>query len=197
MLMYHDKTLPVPTHKAHDQDETIGNFVAAKPYITVPLDCPVDTVLTIMSHSGKRVAGVIDDHGMLMGFLTRSDLFGRLVISPGFDVGLGINADHIKALSASDVMTLNPAFLPSELSLEDAITLMTAHGYHYMPVLGDDARLMGIADLTELTVAQAQKDAAFDEEENLSIHLMRHDTHGVPYGIAAGSMAAGGAGYAA
>lgn len=184
MLMHNDKTVSVPTPEKYMVVETIGSFVSNKPYITVPLDCPVDTVLTIMSHSGKRVAGVIDDHGVLKGFLTRSSLFGRLVITPGFDVGLGIDATQIKALSAADVMTLSPAFLPSELDIKDAKAIMTAHGFHYMPVLGDDARLMGIADLAEIMAAEEQEKDDFDEDASLSIHLMRNDTHGVPYGIA-------------
>ena len=53
--------------------ETIGDFVAEQPYLSVPPDCPVESILNIMSHSGKRVAGVVDADRTLLGFLTRSD----------------------------------------------------------------------------------------------------------------------------
>lgn len=160
--------------------ETIGDFVSEKAYLSVPPDCPVETILNIMSHSGKRVAGVVDPDRTLLGFLTRSNIFGKLVIEPGFDVGTGIQTREIKSMTAADVIIHHPAFLASELDIKDALSIMGEYGYQYMPVLSDHARLAGIADLRDLvTMEQENNRRIVEHKNNLLSHLMHHGTYGL------------------
>jgi CBS domain-containing protein len=163
-----------------NEPETIGTFVSEKAYLSVPPDCPVETILNIMSHSGKRVAGVVDPDRTLLGFLTRSNIFGKLVIEPGFDVGTGIQTRAIKSMTAADVMIHHPAFLASELDIRDALSIMGEYGYQYMPVLSDYARLVGIADLRDLAlIEQDHNRRIVEHKNNLLSHLMHHGTYGL------------------
>ncbi len=154
--------------------ESIGAFVADRPCLRVAADCPVDTVLNIMSHTGRRVAGIVNPDGTLRGFLTRSSIFGGLV----FDADLAVHTSMVRAMTAADVMITNPAFLPSELGTADALSLMAEHGYQYMPVLGDDAKLIGIADLRDLALGEQETTRQMvEEKDNLLSYLMHHETY--------------------
>lgn len=156
--------------------ENIGAFVADRPCLRVAPDCPVDTVLNIMSHMGRRVAGVVNPDGTLRGFLTRSGIFGGLVFDADFTIQTGL----VRAMTAADVMIPNPAFLPSELGTADALSLMAEHGYQYMPVLGDDAKLVGIADLRDLALGEQETTRQMvAEKDNLLSYLMHHETYGL------------------
>ena len=156
--------------------ESIGEFVASRPCLRVAAHCPIDTVLNRMNHMGRRVAGVVNADGSLRGFLTRSSIFGGLIFDTDFSIHTGI----IRTMVAEDVMIENPSFLPSELASSDALSLMAEHGFQYMPVLGDQARLIGIADLRDLALGE-QKSArrAVEDQDNLLSYLM----HQEPYGL--------------
>jgi len=158
--------------------ETIGDFVSEQTYLSLPPDCPVETILNIMNHNGKRVAGVVDADRILLGFLTRSNIFGKLVIEPGFDVGAEIQTRAIKSLTAADVMIHHPAFLASELGIKDALAIMGEYGYQYMPVLCERARLIGIADLRDLSAMEQENNRKLVEHKNnLLSHLLHHGTY--------------------
>jgi CBS domain-containing protein len=156
--------------------ERIGAFVADRPCLRVAADCPVDTILNIMSHTGRRVAGVVNPDRSLRGFVTRSGIFGKLVFDADFTIQTGI----VRAMTAEDVMIPNPAFLPSELGTADALALMAEHGFQYMPVLGEDARLIGIADLRDLALGEQEAcRQTVTEKDNLLSYLMHHETYGL------------------
>lgn len=156
--------------------ESIGEFVSARTCLRVAADCPIDTVLNLMSHMGRRVAGVVNKDGTLRGFLTRSSIFGGLVFDADFTVQTGI----VRAMVAEDVMIENPSFLPSELSTRDALSLMAEHGFQYMPVLGDHAQLVGIADLRDLSLGEQESTRRIvEDKDNLLSYLMHHE----PYGL--------------
>lgn len=154
--------------------ESIGAFVADRPCLRVAADCPVNIVLNIMSHTGRRVAGIINADGSLRGFLTRSSIFGGLV----FDSDLALRTNMVRAMTTQDVMIPNPAFLPSELATSDALSLMAEHGYQYMPVLGDNAQLIGIADLRDLALSEQETARqTVEEKDNLLSYLLHHETY--------------------
>lgn len=157
--------------------ETIGELVAGTPALRVHVDCPVNTILTLMGQSNTPVAAVVgrDDH--LHGFITRSDLFKKLIIGQGVDMGLGIDTNELKVMTAQDVMLTSPAFLLSELSLRDALEIMGESGFHYMPVLGDDARLVGIADMRDVVAAEREVSRSLDGgKDELLSYLMHRET---------------------
>lgn len=160
--------------------ETIGGLVAGRPHLRLRADCPVETVLTVMAHNNKRVAGIVDKDGILHGFLTRSALFGHLIIGSGFDVGASIDTSVIKSMTAGDVMIANPVFLPSELSVDDALAIMIEYGFHTMPVLDDGGILVGMAEISDL--ARVEQDKLHDEIDDRNALLSRLSDTNTPGG---------------
>jgi CBS domain-containing protein len=157
---------------------TVGALVADLPHLRIHPECPLDTVLSIMAHSGKRVAAITENNGVFIGFITRSALLGRLVISPGFDVGYRIDTTSLSSMTAADAMIPNPAFLPSELSIADALAIMTEYGYHTMPVLGDEGKLIGLAEMRQLVEAhKIMTDNLAESKDNLLSYLMNHENY--------------------
>ena len=127
--------------------DTVGKLVEGKLHLRLYAETPVDTIMTVMAHHDKRIACVVGRDGVLQGVVTRSALYGRLTLGSGFDVGRRIDTAAARALCAGDVMIANPIFLPSELSVPDALGIMTAHGFRAMPVLRDGGVLVGMAEL--------------------------------------------------
>jgi CBS domain-containing protein len=81
-------------------------------------------------------------------------------------------------MSAADVMIANPAFLPSELGLNDALAIMTEYGYHAMPVLEDHGRLVGLAEMRVLVEAtQELNQTLVESKDNLLSTLMHHENY--------------------
>lgn len=159
--------------------ETIGGLVSNRLHLRLRPDCPVETVLTIMAHNGKRVAGVVDRDGTLQGFLTRSSLFGRLIIGPGIDTGHSVDTAAIKNMTAGDVMIANPVFLASELPIPDALAIMTEYGFRSMPVLGDGGYLLGIAEMRDLVMAEQENlRQAIESKDSLLSYFMHHEAYG-------------------
>ena len=133
------------------QDVTVGELVREVPHLRLLPDCPVEKVLSAMSSTGRQIAGIMEENGAFAGFITRSTLIGKLVIDQGLDQsGTHINPSALKNLTAADVMIRNPAFLPSELGVSDALAIMTEYGHPIMPVLGDRGELVGLAEIRQL-----------------------------------------------
>jgi CBS domain-containing protein len=133
------------------QDATVGDLVREVPHLRLLPDCPVEKVLSAMSSTGRQIAGIIEEDGTFAGFITRSTLIGKLVIDQGLDQGgTHIKPSALKDLTAADVMIRNPAFLPSELGVSDALAIMTEYGHPIMPVLGDRGELVGLAEMRQL-----------------------------------------------
>jgi CBS-domain-containing membrane protein len=159
--------------------DTIGGLVAGKPHLRIGARMRVDTILALMAHHNRRMAGVVDIDGCLLGLVTRSALFGRLVIHPGFDVGQRIDTSIAHDLTAADVMIANPVFLPAALSMDDALSLMSEHGFRSMPVLEDGGVLVGFADWADLVQsAQDHFRETVESKDSLLSYFMHHEAYG-------------------
>ena len=146
---------------------TIGELVSDQACLCVSDDCPVETLLAMMSNMGTRLAAVVSKGGAFQGVVNRSALLGTLMIDGDFNVGERISTIRAKAMRAGDVMIGLPCFLPSELSIQDALEIMVEHGYSTMPVLDDNARFVGIAEKHNL---QSRHNSGLDTL--LMTHLM-------------------------
>lgn len=133
-----------------DETQTVGNLVEDRACLCVSTDCSIETVLAMMSHMETRTAAVIDNGNVFHGLVSRSSLLGGLMIHSDFDVGSPIDTAILKKLTAADVMATSIPFLASELSVHDAIELMSEHGYTTMPVLKENAQFVGIAEMRDL-----------------------------------------------
>ncbi len=129
----------------------VGDLVRTLPHLRLRPECPVERVLSAMSSTGRQIAGIIEEDGTFSGFITRSTLIGKLVMDQGLEHGgAHIRPATLRGLTAADVMIRNPAFLPSELSISDALAIMTEYGHPVMPVLGDHGELIGLAEIRQL-----------------------------------------------
>ncbi len=106
---------------------------------TVAPDTPVDDAADLMLDDTIGSVIVVEND-RLRGILTRTD-FVRLV------------ADHeegtqtrVSAYMTDDVITTTP-----QAPIADAADVMIAHGFHHLPVVDDDDRLVGVVTTTDLT----------------------------------------------
>jgi len=88
----------------------------------------------------RRVGAVlVTEGGQLKGIFTERDLTARVVAS-------GRNPDQTKL---SDVMTTNPATLPPEATVEEALELMEERRFRHLPIVrGNQA--IGIVSVRDL-----------------------------------------------
>lgn len=88
----------------------------------------------------ERISSVlIVDDERLVGILTDRDLRNR-VVAQGLDYSIHVNA----------VMTQAPATVQGKQSLLDALTLMTQHNIHHIPVLDEADKPLGMLTNTDL-----------------------------------------------
>lgn len=142
-------------HTVMVEAQTIGQLVSAQPCLCVSDDCPVDTVMAMMSNMGTRIAAVIGKGNVFEGLVSRSSLLGHVTVHADFDVGTEPDLSPAARLKAGDVMIGLHSFLSCDLDVSDAVWIMEKHGYKTMPVLGDNARFVGIAEINTLKIIEA------------------------------------------
>jgi arabinose-5-phosphate isomerase len=111
------------------------------PHDPMPLvraDSPMRDVVFEMTSGGKGVAGIVDDHGALIGIITDGDL--RRAFS------------QVLTARARDVMTPNPVTVPCGTPVEEVLALMNAHKITVLFVTDDEipTRPVGIAHIHDL-----------------------------------------------
>lgn len=122
--------------------------------LTVAPGTPVGACLDAIRASGTGdSAFVTAPDGRLLGVLAERDVFGRLV---GTDV-----APVDPAAPVETVMTASPRTLRLDGTVGSAFALMAAPRYRNVPVVDDDARLVGVVRQTDLLRFLAE---AFPEE---------------------------------
>ena len=80
---------------------------------------------------------VTEEGGRLVGVLTESDVFSRLV---GPDVGQGVDVDA----PVEAFMTTDPNTLRLDQTVLDALVLMQSNRYRNVPVVDEDGLLVGV-----------------------------------------------------
>uniref|UniRef100_UPI003A968F89 DUF294 nucleotidyltransferase-like domain-containing protein n=1 Tax=Pseudidiomarina sp. TaxID=2081707 RepID=UPI003A968F89 len=126
---------------------TIGEVVSRKP-VTLPMsatireaaqlmrDHKVSSVMILGAEPGAQSSSA---NQKLFGILTDRDLRNR-VIAAGLSYDIQVNA----------AMTQAPATVYGRQSLMDALTLMTQHNIHHLPVLDDNDQPIGMITNTDL-----------------------------------------------
>jgi CBS domain-containing protein len=137
-------------HDVMVEAQTIGQLVSIQPCLCIAEDCPVDTIMAMMSNMGTHVAAVVGKGNVFEGFVNRSSLLGHVTIKADFDVAKDLDLSPATRLKAGDVMIGLHSFLPSDLDISEAIRIMEEHGYKAIPVLGDNAQFVGIAEISTL-----------------------------------------------
>jgi CBS domain-containing protein len=95
----------------------------------------------------------------LLGILTERDLMTRVLARP---------LDP-KATTVTEVMTPNPICVPPETRVSDAVLVMLERGFRHLPIVGPDARILGVFSLRDAMpreVGTALSQAEFHEQVN-------------------------------
>jgi CBS domain-containing protein len=89
------------------------------------------------------------ENGMLIGIVTDRDIALRAFA----------NGKDVSALTARDVMTPDPVTCRDTDKVKDALDLMEQHQIRRLPVLDDDAHLVGMISLGDISHALSRKEA--------------------------------------
>lgn len=152
--------------KTSTGDMTVGALVSERRHVRFLPETGIEAALSAMGQKGKRVAGVIDASGKCLGIVTRAGLLGQLVVDQSLKTGHHGKPAAECGLSVADAMICNPAFLPSELGIADALAIMGEYGAQAMPVLSEGGKLVGIADMRDLARAQKPPKEAGEDNES-------------------------------
>jgi CBS domain-containing protein len=111
-------------------DEVIRGDVLVRDVMSTPLIYvyafhSVREAAAIMVEKGVGSVVVLDEAGMLMGIMTRTDILKHVVAK-------GLNPDNVKV---GDIMTRNPLYVLADTPLEEAARLMGSRGVGHLPVL--------------------------------------------------------------
>jgi acetoin utilization protein AcuB len=122
-----------------------------EPVLTIGADASVREATTVMRERGVRHLPVLDAGGKLVGIVTDRDL--RQIV---LDVAIGRFAedvDGLKDLRVREVMTWGVVTVTPATHLREAARVMREQRIGSLPVVDDEARVVGI--LTERDLVDA------------------------------------------
>jgi CBS domain-containing protein len=126
---------------------TAGDIMRS-PLTTVERNDHVAAAAYLMKHAGATAITVLDPRtGEPAGIITEADI--AHAVADGKDV----NSTRIYEL-----MTARPTVISTTTSVRDAARVMTSGHFRHLPVV-DDARLVGIVDISDVCLALLDPDA--------------------------------------
>jgi len=93
-----------------------------------------------MRERGVGTLVIVDDAGRPAGLLTDRDLALRVVAAGG----------DSRVTSVGDVMTAHPRTVSESTPIESALSLMRSGSFRRLPVVNEDAKLVGILTLDDV-----------------------------------------------
>jgi CBS domain-containing protein len=127
--------LELPRDTDADAERTVADIMSTDPLVVAP----EDTLGQAAEEMHERNVGsaVVGDYGRVIGILTSRDLLrafaGRV---------------HSSEARVREWMTAEPIAVSADTSVDDAVTLMTEHGIHQLPVV-DGERVVGLLGLRQ------------------------------------------------
>src|SRR5205814_6870449 len=118
-----------------EDEATVAEAMSPEPLLVAP----EDTLGEVAERMRERDTGsaLVADYGRLIGILTSRDLLrafaGRV---------------HPSEARVREWMTAEPVIVSPTTSIDVAVTLMTEHGFHHLPVV-DDGTLVGLLGLRQ------------------------------------------------
>jgi len=149
---------PFPTHL------TVSD-VMSRDVVSLAPDTRMREIITLLIDQALRSVVVVDSAGHIMGIVTDGDLLTRGGMDLPIDLRQALplleRAAELTALPdhhhrAVDVMTPNPITLPATTPLDQAAALLAKHDLKRVPVVDDQARLIGMVSRSDLlgTIAE-------------------------------------------
>ena len=128
--------------------------------VTIGPDASLTEALDQLRRHHIKALPVIDEDRQVVGMLTQTDLLDKAAWDwrgPRLGLRHRLRATMGRARApagrVSDIMTTPTQILRPEMLVADVVRLMADAGLHHMPVVGPDARLVGIVSQTDLVVA--------------------------------------------
>ncbi len=139
------------------QMRTVGDIVRRDTHTVLP-DATVDTLLNIIGDNDIQRLAVVDADNRLLGIISDRDLLryckpdpdglrylltriSRTLRGSGGPPNI---AEHLQRTKAADIMTTEIVSVQEDLSLNQAITLMTEQRLKRLPVVDDHNRFLGM-----------------------------------------------------
>ena len=108
---------------------------------TLSSDATIEEALTLFESEDLHHLPIVDD-GRLTGLISSADLMKCYLLEGG--------ADAAQSASVRAIMAKNPIKLDSSATLRDAALKLSAGGFHALPVIEEDGRLVGIVTSSDL-----------------------------------------------
>jgi CBS domain-containing protein len=130
---------------------TIKSILKHKPsgFIAVAPDALISEVVSILAE--KHIGAVlVTDHGRLVGILSERDVVRSLAEQGASTLSMATSA----------LMTRNPSTATPDITVEQAMGLMTDGRFRHLPILEDGklAGLVSIGDVVKAMIEQSQQE---------------------------------------
>jgi len=115
--------------------------VMQPPLTTVAPNDHVAAAAYLLKHAGASALVVLDDEQTRrpVGLITEADI-----------VHLVADGKDPNEVRIHDLMTTRPTVITTTTSIRDAAETMTAGHFRHLPVVGDDATLIGMVDIGDV-----------------------------------------------
>jgi len=120
-------------------DIFVGRLMSS-PVETVAPETPVQQAATVLLDRDIGSVVVVDDDNGLVGILTTTD-FVRITAD-----------DTATEATVADYMTTDVVTATANGSIVDVAETMVDNGFHHLPVVDDEAGVIGMVTTTDLTV---------------------------------------------
>ena len=122
------------------RDIGIGRVMTTNP-AALESGATIEQALSLFESEDLHHLPVVDD-GKLAGLISSADLMKCYLLDGG--------ADAAKSASVRPIMVKHPVRLVSSATLRDAALILSAGGFHALPVVEEDATLVGIVTSSDL-----------------------------------------------
>ncbi|OCJ03829.1 hypothetical protein A6U87_18045 [Rhizobium sp. AC44/96] len=141
--------------------------VMSRDVIAVSPDDSLRHALELLQLHHIKALPVTDDTARVVGIVTQTDILDKTswkngTPAIGFRQRVRLSMANGRAPSGivRDIMTAPVRTVSPETSLSDAVVRLAGDGLHYLPVTGDDGKIVGIVSQTDVLVAMLADKAA-------------------------------------
>ncbi|MFK0246006.1 CBS domain-containing protein [Amycolatopsis azurea] len=131
--------------------------------LTVRPETPFKAITVLLASWGVSGVPVVADEGRVVGVVSQRDLLEREIRHRLLRIRPRLRR-KVQGSRADELMTTPAITVPRDAGVEEAIRLMEDHGVHRLPVLDDDAKLVGIVGRSDLLRSFLRSDSGLREE---------------------------------
>ena len=121
-------------------DEVTCGDIMRTPVVTASEVETVEAVARRMRDEGVGSVVIVDEHMMLLGIVTKTDIVYK-VVAEGKDPS---------TVMVGQIMVRNPYYVYKDTSLREAAELMGLYGIGHLPVLDSDNKVVGVISKTDI-----------------------------------------------